>query len=147
MRIMIKTLNEISQTDWFELRDLLWPNHDPMELKKEMLEIEEKADQMPVFFAYDQEVMCGFMECSLKEEAPGCHSNRILYIEGWYVRDNYRQKGVGRKLFEHASQWGKSHGCIEMASDTNENYPISPIAHKKIGFLESSIPFYYYKKL
>jgi len=76
-----------------------------------------------------------------------CRTNNVGFIEGWYVKPEYRQKGIGKLLVRKAESWAISKGCREMDSDTNERYPISPIAHKALGYKEVDTPLNYKKSL
>jgi aminoglycoside 6'-N-acetyltransferase I len=47
-----------------------------------------------------------------------------------------RRRGLGRSLAAAAEAWAKSQGCVEMASDTDPSYPLSPAAHAGLGYQE-----------
>lgn len=81
--------------------------------------------------------LAGFVEVSLRSTADGCDARRpVAYIEGWYVAPEHRRGGVGRSLMEAAEEWGRSHGCVEMASDTWLDNEASQAAHVALGFEE-----------
>jgi aminoglycoside 6'-N-acetyltransferase I len=80
--------------------------------------------------------LCGLAEVSIHSAAPGCTTDRIGYLEGWYVDPDYRGQGIGRALVRVAEEWARSEGCLEMASDTDPSYPISPAAHAALGYQE-----------
>ena len=43
--------------------------------------------------------LVGFLEVDLRSHADGCNpSQAVGYIEGWYVAEDHRHRGVGRKL-------------------------------------------------
>ena len=73
---------------------------------------------------------------SIHESAPGCESDRIGYIEAWYVDPDARGLGLGRALVERIEAWARAAGCREMASDTTPFYPLSPAAHAALGYEE-----------
>jgi GNAT superfamily N-acetyltransferase len=66
------------------------------------------------------------MEVSIHTSAPGCTTDRIGYLEAWYVDPVWLGKGAGRALVQAAENWARSQGCTEMASDTNPDYPGHP---------------------
>ena len=74
-------------------------------------------------------------------------TNQIGYLEAWYVDPEWRQKGVGRALVEAAEEWARAQGCTEMASDTMEDYPLSPAAHAQLGYEEVARDIYFRKEL
>jgi aminoglycoside 6'-N-acetyltransferase I len=80
--------------------------------------------------------LCGLVEVSIHSSAPGCHTDRIGYLEAWYVDPDWRGRGVGRELVARAEAWAKAEGCLEMASDTTPFYPLSPAAHAALGYEE-----------
>jgi aminoglycoside 6'-N-acetyltransferase I len=77
----------------------------------------------------------GFVEVDLRSHADGCDPSKpVGYIEGWYVAETHRERGVGKQLVAKAEEWARSHGCVEMASDVLiENEP-SQCAHKAMGY-------------
>ncbi|HKL47226.1 MAG TPA: GNAT family N-acetyltransferase [Candidatus Izemoplasmatales bacterium] len=143
----IRCVHKHDLDEWLHLRKRLWPKDEWHSLENEMHEIFNALDEHPVFIAQDKGVIIGFIELSIHQSAPGCHSNRIGYLEGWYVCPTCRNKGIGKKLVEAGETWAKHKGCSEMASDTNEMYPMSLLAHIRLGYKESKEPFHYYKKL
>jgi len=80
--------------------------------------------------------LCGLVEVSIHATAPGCTTDRIGYLEAWYVDPDWRGQGVGRELVLVAEAWAQSAGCREMASDTTPSYPVSPVAHAALGYQE-----------
>ncbi len=71
-----------------------------------------------------------------RNSRPGCKTERIGYLEAWYVDPDCRGHGVGRALVAAGEEWARAAGCREMASDTNPSYPVSPAAHAALGYKE-----------
>jgi aminoglycoside 6'-N-acetyltransferase I len=62
-------------------------------------------------------ILVGFLEVDLRSHADGCNpSQPVGYIEGWYVAEDHRHRGVGRKLLAKAEDWARSHTCVLRAS-------------------------------
>jgi aminoglycoside 6'-N-acetyltransferase I len=79
--------------------------------------------------------LAGFLEVDLRSHADGCDPSRpVGYIEGWYVAENHRNKGVGRKLLVAAEEWARSQGCVEVASDTWIDNEVSQRVHEALGY-------------
>jgi aminoglycoside 6'-N-acetyltransferase I len=80
-------------------------------------------------------VLAGFLEVGLRSSADGCNESRpVGYVEGWYVEENWRRKGVGAKLLRAAEEWARGQGCLEMASDTTIDNLVSQRVHEALGF-------------
>jgi len=77
----------------------------------------------------------GFVDVGLRSHADGCDPRQpVAFVEGWYVAPHVRRKGIGGKLIARAEAWGRSRGCVEMASDTWIDHEISQRAHEALGF-------------
>jgi aminoglycoside 6'-N-acetyltransferase I len=138
MSIHIRFVHTQDRAEWLRLRLALWPvpQDKVSELELEMAEMMEDPEQ-PVFVAERSEGgLCGLLEVSIRKEAEGCTTDRIGYLEGWYVDPDMRGQGLGRALVEAAESWARAQGCTEMASDTTLDYPLSPSAHEKLGYIE-----------
>jgi aminoglycoside 6'-N-acetyltransferase I len=145
--IKIRLIQPKDHPEWLRLRLALWPKHLPAELESEMAEIAADPEQ-PVFVAERPEGgLYGLLEVSIRKEAEGCTSDRIGYLEGWYVDPEARQQGVGSQLVAAAEVWAKAQGCTEMASDTTPDYPLSPQAHAHLGYREVQRTIHFRKEL
>lgn len=80
----------------------------------------------------------GFAELSIRPYAEECVTDRVAYLEGWYVDSAHRRRGVGRALIEAAERWGVQQGCREFASDALIDNIVSAKAHTALGFTETS---------
>ena len=77
----------------------------------------------------------GFAEVDVRSHADGCNPTRpVGYLEGWYVAEEGRHRGIGRRLLSAAEDWARSNGCIEMASDTWIENELSQTCHEALGF-------------
>ena len=76
----------------------------------------------------------GFSEVSIRPHAEACTTDRVGYLEGWYVDPDAQRKGIGRRLVEAAESWAREKGCTEFASDTEEANHVSAAAHAALGF-------------
>jgi aminoglycoside 6'-N-acetyltransferase I len=107
------------------LCEALWPKSSAEEHAQELrLILEGKVAlvlTMPldIFVAEGSDgILVGFLEADLRSHADGCNPVQpVGYIEGWYVAEDHRHRGVGRNLLAAAEDWARSHGCVEMASD------------------------------
>jgi aminoglycoside 6'-N-acetyltransferase I len=133
--VPIRLLQEHDEPEWMRLRFALWPHYTLAEMRDEMASLRGDLDNQPVFVAAAPDVgLCGLMEVSIHTSAPGCTTDRIGFLEAWYVDPAWRKQGIGRRLVEVAERWARSRGCREMASDTDQGYPLSPTAHTRLGY-------------
>lgn len=79
----------------------------------------------------------GVAELSIRPCAEGCRTDRVGYLEGWYVMPESRREGVGRALVDAAEEWARAQGCREFASDTQPENAVSVAAHEALGFADA----------
>ena|SRR5436190_11976629 len=91
---------------------------------------------LSIFVAEDTDgLLLGFVEVDLRSHADGCNPSKpVGYIEGWYVAEQHRQRGVGRKLLAEAEEWARHHNCVEIASDATIDNDRSQRAHEALGY-------------
>lgn len=122
------------------LRAALWPGAKAEEDAQEILAAIESKDQraMPLIHLVaesEDQMLVGFLEAGLRSHADGCDpAQPVGFIEGWYVAEDYRRSGIGRMLLDAAEDWARSHGCLEMASDTWIDNEVSQLAHEGLGY-------------
>jgi aminoglycoside 6'-N-acetyltransferase I len=55
-------------------------------------------------------------------------------VEGWFVQELFRNRGIGAELMRSAEDWARAQGCLEMASDAWIDNQGSQRAHEALGF-------------
>jgi len=133
----------------------LWPQASVEEHARELrLLLGGHADRvltMPlIIFVADTAArrLVGFLEADLRSHADGCNpAQPVGYIEGWYVAEDYRQRGIGKKLLLQAEDWARSQNCSEMASDALIDNQRSQRAHEALGYEVVDRCVHYRKKL
>ncbi|MDQ5857015.1 MAG: GNAT family N-acetyltransferase [Acidobacteriota bacterium] len=124
---------------WLRMREGLWPD----EMGSHATEIEQffaGTLSMPLAVLIagdDSEKPVGFAELSIRNYAEDCVTDRVAYLEGWYVVPEARRRGVGRALVAAADEWARSQGCTEFASDALIDNEASAAAHRALGFEET----------
>ena len=124
---------------WLRMRDRLWPDEDHGH-GAEIDRFFDGAIGMPleVLIAIDERgEALGFVELSIRGYAEDCVTDRVAYLEGWYVEPEARRIGVGRALVRAAEEWGRGQGCTEFASDALIDNDVSARAHLALGFEET----------
>jgi aminoglycoside 6'-N-acetyltransferase I len=79
----------------------------------------------------------GFVELFIRPYAEDCETDRVAYLEGWYVEPEFRRQGIGRALIAASEQWGREQGCTEFGSDALIDNHASAAAHQALGFVET----------
>lgn len=121
-----------------ELAMLLWPDNEINDLENEMLEY-IVSDKRAVFICYSETMPVGFAQCSLRNDyVEGTDSSPVGYLEGIFVKDEYRKRGIGKKLVLQCEEWAKNKGCSEFASDCELNNTESLKFHLNLGFEEAN---------
>jgi aminoglycoside 6'-N-acetyltransferase I len=134
-------LAQLSDRDQLaRFREALWPKSSAGEHARELTQILEGKPVVTMSLIIlvaeaSDRALAGFLEVDLRSHADGCNPSRpVGYIEGWYVAENYRHKGVGRKLLAVAEDWARSQGCVEIASDTWVDNEVSQRVHEALGY-------------
>jgi aminoglycoside 6'-N-acetyltransferase I len=123
------------------LRAALWPESSAEEHAQELVAILDGKGlgPLPLIELVAEEssgALLGFAEVGLRSHADGCDASRAVgYLEGWYVVESDRKRGIGRKLLHAAEDWARSQGCLEMASDALLENEVSQRAHKALGYV------------
>jgi aminoglycoside 6'-N-acetyltransferase I len=116
--ITIRRAANEDRPEWLRMRLALWPEHAPDGHRADIDKI--LADPMRPAFVADRANgrLGGFLEAGTRVYAEGCESSPVGYIEGWYVDEDLRGQGLGRRLVQAAEAWARAQGLTEMASDT-----------------------------
>jgi aminoglycoside 6'-N-acetyltransferase I len=130
-----------------ELQLMLWPEHTLEEMKSEMQKVITSPEGV-VFLAFINRMPAGFAECRLRRDyVEGTRTSPVGYLEGIFVRPEYRRQGVALSLIQHCEQWALKHECSEFASDCEQKNPASIAFHSKAGFTEVNRSVCYSKKI
>lgn len=130
-----------------ELALLLWPHHTIEDLTEEFSEIMSKEDAQ-FFVKYVQDTPVGFAQCQLRYDyVEGTDTSPVGYLEGIFVKEEYRHRGYARKLLAECEKWAKTKGCTEFASDCEINNEKSFHFHMAMNFTEANRIICFMKKL
>jgi len=130
---MIIAVTKEYEKAWAELCVELWPDltvDSALRMSYEGLFKHE-------FLYFENDEPIAFISLSVRNDyVEGTDSSPVGYIEGLYVKPEFRRKGIAEKLVEHAKEWSGKCGCIELASDCTLDNTVSQAFHKSIGFTE-----------
>lgn len=137
--VVIRSVARSDAAAWLRMRLALWPEGSEEEHRTEIEEFLAGLARAPlaVLLAEDEDGrLVGFAELSIRWCAEGCRTDRVAYLEGWYVVPEVRRCGVGRALIAAAKEWARAQSCSEFASDAGPDDEVSAAAHRAAGFTE-----------
>ena len=121
-----------------QLALLLWEDNEPDELEEEFAELLSNPD-CAVFLDEEDGLAVGFAQCQLRRDyVEGTESSPVGYLEGIFVREEYRRQDRARKLLCACEDWSAALGCTEFASDCELTNETSLMFHLKLGFIEAN---------
>ena len=119
------------------LADELFPGHAPGELLAEWAAL--PPGELAVFLALEDGAPAGFAQCQLRRDyVEGTQTSPVGYLEGIYVREQYRGRGLARALLRACEDWAAERGCGEFASDCQLENKDSIAFHLGAGFAEAN---------
>lgn len=116
----------------------LWPNSS-FDEELESCKIILNSDIDICYLIKDKETYIAFIHLTVRfDYVEGANSLPVAYIEGLYVKENWRHLGIGKKMIHLGIEWARQRGCKQLASDTELNNDTSIEFHKSMGFLEAN---------
>lgn len=144
---MIKNAEMCDLEALANLAVLLWENHMVQDLINEFSEIMSSGEAR-FFLKYEQDIPVGFAQCQLRNDyVEGTETSPVGYLEGIFVREEFRHKGYAAELLNACEEWARMKGCIEFASDCEINNRRSFDFHKAMNFTEANRIICFTKKL
>lgn len=137
------------RASWLRMRSALWPHA-----------AAEHAGAIDAFFAgkapdldevlvceHEDQAVIGFIELRIRTYAEGSDATAVPFVEGWFVDEDRRGRGVGAALVAGAEAWARELGFTELASDAEIDNTASIAAHLALGFAETDRVVCFLKKL
>jgi aminoglycoside 6'-N-acetyltransferase I len=147
MDVVIRQMGRGDRRDWAAMRTALWPD-EPLELHAR--EIEALLDGAAAWGFIAQAMdgaPAGFAELALRSYANGCKSRPVPFLEGIWVAEPLRRRGIGAKLIAHIEGFARARGYREIGSDALLANHASHDAHHAWGFAETERVIYFRKLL
>jgi aminoglycoside 6'-N-acetyltransferase I len=134
---IIKVTQDVSNQedfkDWLDLAMQVWPDC-PI---NDLTEIIQSSRQAGFLIRTENRQVIGLMNLSLRYDfVPDATQSPVGYVEGIYIKAEYRKQGVGAALIQYAEQWALGQGCIQLALDAMLDNPASHEFYAKVGFRE-----------
>ena len=130
-----------------DLAVLLWSDNSAEDLRNEFAEMLSN-DGAQIFLKYENDVPVGFAQCQLRNDyVEGTETSPVGYLEGIFIKEDYRGRGYAKELLAACEKWAESKGCKEFASDCEISNNVSFLFHMAVGFTEANRIVCFTKKL
>jgi aminoglycoside 6'-N-acetyltransferase I len=125
--------NQEDFNDWVDLALQLWSDCTIADL----IEVIQSPHQAGFLVRTENRQAIALMNLSLRSDyVPDATQSPVAYVEGIYVKAEYRKQGIGTALIQYAEQWALEQGCIQLALDALLDNPTSHEFYVKVGFRE-----------
>ena len=89
-------------------------------------------------FIEDENIqVIGLVELSSRNIVDGCLSSPVAFLEGLYLKPEYREKGLGKEVIKIILNWCREEGFSELATDTELTNIKAQNFYKTVGFQET----------
>ena len=121
-----------------EMAIQMWDSHTIDELETEFGETLDD-EQAAFFIKFVNNISVGFAQCGLRTDyVEGTESSPVGYLEGIFVKEDYRNNGYAKEMLLACEKWAKDMGCTEFASDCELDNIGSLKFHIAMGFVEAN---------
>ncbi len=121
-----------------EMAVQMWDSHTVDDLETEFAET-LKSERSAIFIKYVNKLPIGFAQCGLRTDyVEGTQSSPVGYLEGIFMKADYRKQGCATELLLACENWAKDMGCTEFASDCELENTASIAFHSATGFEEAN---------
>ena len=144
---MIRKAISVDSRSLAELAVQMWDGHTVDELQAEFAET-INSEQSAFFLKFVDNMPIGFAQCDLRTDyVEGTESSPVGYLEGIFVKEEYRKNGYAGELLCACEMWAKNMGCTEFASDCELDNIGSLKFHMAMGFEEANRIICFTKKI
>lgn len=134
-------INKATKEDAVTLAKLaiqMWEDNVLEELEEEFAKL-VSSEEAACFLKYVGEEAVGFAQCQLRHDyVEGTETSPVGYLEGIFVREEFRHEGFAKELLQECEKWAKQCGCTEFASDCELDNADSFKFHMAMGFEEAN---------
>lgn len=135
---MIKKANINDVETIASLAILMWKQHTIQDLIDEFSNI-ISTGKAQFFLKYYKDIPIGFAQCQLRYDyVEGTKSQPVGYLEGIFIKKEYRNKGYAKELLSEYEKWAQKQGCSEFASDCELSNLTGFNFHINMGFIETN---------
>jgi len=147
--VIVAQATPADAAEWAALRHALWPKGSLDDHAGDIAQVLADPGRTHNLIARTPEgIAIGFAEAAIRHDyVNGCATSPVGFLEGIYVAPDYRRSGVARMLVAAVSEWVRSMGCTELASDAALDNTASHQMHGALGFEETQRVVYFRKVL
>src|SRR6516225_9720579 len=117
MNFNIRKMDAADRLVWTEMRDDLWPDEPPLAHLRSIEDILAGDDAWGFLAESAEGTPAAFAELSIRKYANGCDSQPVPFLEGIFVRPEFRRQGVGAGLIRYIEAFVMARGFNELGSD------------------------------
>jgi len=147
MEFTVRDMRASDRLAWAEMRAALWPDDSASAHAEEIGGIINSEDSWGFIAEATDGAPIGFAEVSIRKYANGCVSRPVPFLEGIWVRPEFRRQGVGTALIQRAEQFLAALGFRELGSDSEIDNRFAHAAHLGWGFEETKRVVYFRKPI
>jgi aminoglycoside 6'-N-acetyltransferase I len=147
MKFNIREMDASDDAAWIEMRDMLWPDESRSAHARGVEAVLADDDAWGFVAEAIDGTPAAFAEVAIRKYANGCDSQPVPFLEGIFVRPQFRRQGAGAQLIEHIEAFLAARGFNELGSDALIDNHDSHAAHRGWGFSETERVVYFRKVL
>ena len=147
---MDTNVREIGPDDrvaWAAMRAALWPDEDKAGLADGIDEFFDGDDAWGFMAETSDGTPVGFAEIAIRKYANGCETSPVPFLEGIWVKEEFRRQGIGAALIRYVEDFLVARGYRELGSDALMDNRLSHDSHRGWGFTETERVVYFRKSL
>jgi aminoglycoside 6'-N-acetyltransferase I len=146
--MQIATPEDTDLEGWRDLRRALWPDCPEADHLSETAAIRLDPGSLALIARIPSGEVVAFAEARLRTDpVNGCATSPVAFLEGIYVAEAFRRRGIARALVRAVEAWAVLAGCSEFASDALIDNGRSHAMHRALGFVETERVVYFRKDL
>jgi aminoglycoside 6'-N-acetyltransferase I len=147
MDIVIRQMGAADRTVWAGMRASLWPDETLQQHAEGIDRLLKDGEAWGFIAETSVAAAAGFAEIAIRKYANGCDSRPVAFLEGIWVSEEFRRRGIGAQLVSYIESFLAVRGFHEIGSDTPLDNGVSQCAHSGWGFSETERVVYFRKLL
>jgi aminoglycoside 6'-N-acetyltransferase I len=147
MKLTVREMGVADRRIWAEMRAALWPDDTLEAHAKAVDELLDSRGSWALIAETPDGESVGFAEVAVRKYANGCDTRPVAFLEGIWVKPEFRRQGIGASLIRLAETLAVECGFQELGSDTLIDNDQSQAAHRAWGFSETERVVYFRKVL